>query len=812
MEDRIRFNWIDLVLKVLFLVVFFLILLWLYPSNNLTTFYDKVFNDNVQTMKDGARSYYQLDRLPANEGQSKKMTLAEMENLKIILPFKDKDGKSCDADRSFVEVTKLSSKEYALKVYLSCGDQSDFIIDTIGKEQVCIDCGNNGNKNPNNGSDNGGDTYPGDKDSDNDNIGDKDLDNDDHDKPPLDDNDNNTCTSTEYEFKKITQKKEYEKCPEGYIQGTHYCTKSSLTSVTVAKLKTTASRKVVVDANVNKGDSYKVYVDPIINNQYVCGPEFDNAGTYTRPTECIKKGQDTAPAERKETYTCSNEFANAGTYTVYTKCYASTSTAEHAVKNTDYICGSEYDNAGTYKVPTTCRKTNTQTAPATSKTTYTCSSAYDNAGTYTSPTTCRKTVTDSRLSVGSTKPGYYTDWSCGTCSAQRFTTPQYDTSTKKYADRGIGVENICSGSNCPNYVTVYYYIVYTRGYVSPKTTYTCPSGYSPTGTYSYQINCTKTNVATANSTPKTTSKTTYTCPSGYNPTGTYSYQVNCTKTNVTTAQAPSSTKNVYVCDSSFINKGTYTKPTTCYKDVKTTAIAPSVTTYTCGSTYDNAGTYNSPTTCKKITTSTASAYAKNTYTCSNNFVNAGTYNSPTMCITRSSYSKEPVVNSQYICNNTFDNKGVYNSPTTCIRNKDVKVSATHNSSGSCPSGYNKTGTGSSVLCYKTVKNTDTYYCSDANAKLVGTKCEKTIKGTSKYYCESGSVLKQGKCYKFTNSIIERKEESCKETTEYIWSPTETLEGWTRTGNTRKTNVKCPEVVDCTKEKNQITCTIPEEAK
>ena len=883
MEDKIRFNWVDLVLKVLFLVVFFLILLWLYPSNNLTTFYDKVFNDNVQTMKDAARGYYQLDRLPEKEGQSKKMTLAEMENMKILLPFKDKDGKTCDSERSFVEVTKLTNKEYALKVYLSCGNQSDFIIDTIGKEQICIDCGNN---NQNNGNNNNGNNNNGGNGNNIDNgNNDKDNSDDEHDKPPLDDN--TSCSLTEYEFKRTSTKKEYEKCPEGYVQGTSYCTKSELASVTAAKLVTKPSRKVVTNASVNKGDSYKVYADPIINNKYVCSSEFDNAGTYTVPTECVKTGSETAPAERKDTYTCSNEFTNAGTYTVYTKCYGKSNTYKQADLKTQYVCSSSYDNAGTYNAPTTCKRTLTETAPAAAKTTYTCSSAYDNAGTYnsatvcykvnrvtepaklassttlytcssvydnagtysapttckktvtdnkpsvpsttsttkyecssyydnagiySSPTTCRKTVTDTRLSIGTTTPGYYTSWSCGTCSAQRFPKTQADTSTRKYSYQGTAFENYCVNSNCPGYITVYYYVVYTRGYVSPKTTHSCPSGYSPSGVYNSPVNCTKTTVQTAGSTPNTTTKTTYSCPSGYLPSGVYNSPVNCTKTTVQTAQAVPSTKKVYNCDSSFANAGNYSVPTTCYKDVKTTAVAPSNTKYTCSSEFTNAGTYSVPTTCKKIITTSAAAPRKDTYTCSSEYQNAGTYNIPTLCVKDSAYVREPQLKTDYVCNNTFDNKGIYQNPTTCTRKSTIKTPSTSVTNGSCPQGYNQTGTGNSILCYKTVKNTDTYYCSDANAKLVGNKCEKTVKGSSKYTCDAGSILSQGKCYKYNNSLIERKEESCKETTEYIWSPTETLEGWTRTGNTRKTNVRCPEVTDCTKEENKITCDDVYEAK
>lgn len=851
MEDRISFNWKDLFVKVLFLVVFFLILLWLYPNNNLTTFYDKVYNANIQTMKVAARSHYTIDRLPKS-GNSKRMTLSEMEEEKLVLPFLDKDGKRCNTEESYVEVTKLSSKEYALKVSLTCGNQTDYIMDTIGTYSECggescdvetpktkvddkKDSTSSQIDNNINNQNQTDDNITGDKDlDDNEQIGDKDL-------------EDGQCTATEYEYKRSKQEKNYEECPTGFIQTGKYCTKSVVESIGPATVVPGKTKKVVTEAKVNPGTGYKVYAEPIIDTKYICGSEYDNAGTYDKPTKCIVTATASAPAERKDTYTCSEKYSNPGTYTTYTKCYGSNQKSDPAVLRSKFICGSEYDNAGTYSAPVACKKTTTEEKEAISKTTYTCSTAYDNAGTYTTntlcykinrvtepaklisqtktytcstaydnpgtykvPTNCLKTTEETAISPRTatttsytdydepykkTIPGYYTNWNCGTCAVRKYTTSKVSTNTTKYDPRGSATEYICSNTNCPGYVKVFYYVVYTRSWVAPKTTYTCSSAYNNAGTYNYYVQCSRT---------VTTTKYSYTCSSYYDNDGTYNTQTTCRKKVTTKTPALEKIQNVYKCDSTFINAGTYDKPTTCYKDVKLTDPSVSKTTYTCSSYYDNAGTYNEPTTCKKVKVQDFRPVKEDSYICSNKYQNAGTYNIPTNCIYSSDFIDEPIKDTKYVCNNTYDNRGTYNEPVLCIRKGSASTDAYESQNRTCPTGYIQSGT----LCYKKLKNDDTYYCTDANAKLVGKTCVKTTTGSSRLECPAGTIMSHGNCYKHTSTMFERAEKECKETTEFIWSPTETLPGWERTGETRKTNVRCPEVTDCTKpsvEGTTITC-------
>lgn len=137
-ERRYGINWVDLIIKVILLILFVLLICWLFPMPKLDTFYDKVFNENIQTMKTAARDYYTKNNLPQAVGETKSMSLKQLIDNKMVLEFSDKDGKACDTESSYVQVTKTLDSEYALKVQLTCGDNTDYIIDTIGCNGTCL--------------------------------------------------------------------------------------------------------------------------------------------------------------------------------------------------------------------------------------------------------------------------------------------------------------------------------------------------------------------------------------------------------------------------------------------------------------------------------------------------------------------------------------------------------------------------------------------------------------------------------------------------------------------------------------------------
>lgn len=152
-ENERGFSLRDIILQLLMLVLFIFILIWLFPTkgfvNDLTEklenmstgsdhsiLYDKIFNENLVDMKEAAKSYYTTSRLPKNIGDKVSMTLGEMLDKKIILPFADKNGDACSTSDSYVEVTKMDD-EFQMKVQLSCNGQEDYMIIHLGCYQYC---------------------------------------------------------------------------------------------------------------------------------------------------------------------------------------------------------------------------------------------------------------------------------------------------------------------------------------------------------------------------------------------------------------------------------------------------------------------------------------------------------------------------------------------------------------------------------------------------------------------------------------------------------------------------------------------------
>lgn len=139
-----------------FLLIFLLV--WLFPTKaglkstindsisdafdktfaeKLNPLYDRIFQDNINIMKDVATAYYTTERLPKAEGQTKRLTLGQMLEMKLLLGIKDKNGKMCDTEKSYAEITKMD-KEYKMKINLSCGDEEDYIITYLGCYNYCL--------------------------------------------------------------------------------------------------------------------------------------------------------------------------------------------------------------------------------------------------------------------------------------------------------------------------------------------------------------------------------------------------------------------------------------------------------------------------------------------------------------------------------------------------------------------------------------------------------------------------------------------------------------------------------------------------
>lgn len=144
-DERERFSIKDVVLQVILVVLFVFLLLWLFPTKSyvdnkidskLEPFYNQIFTTNINNMKEAAISYFTTPRLPKNIGDKEKLTLSEMLDKKLLVPFLDSKNKKCDLTDSYVEITKMDD-EYILKVNLSCSDNSDYILVHLGCYNYC---------------------------------------------------------------------------------------------------------------------------------------------------------------------------------------------------------------------------------------------------------------------------------------------------------------------------------------------------------------------------------------------------------------------------------------------------------------------------------------------------------------------------------------------------------------------------------------------------------------------------------------------------------------------------------------------------
>ena len=94
-ENKNSFSFKNVILQFLFVALFIFIMIWLFPlksdlkkveskiestQTDFSVLYDRIFNENVIAMKDGAKSYFTTSRLPKNVGDKVKMTLKEMLN------------------------------------------------------------------------------------------------------------------------------------------------------------------------------------------------------------------------------------------------------------------------------------------------------------------------------------------------------------------------------------------------------------------------------------------------------------------------------------------------------------------------------------------------------------------------------------------------------------------------------------------------------------------------------------------------------------------------------------------------------------
>ena len=148
-EDNRKGSLTSFFIKLIIVIIFVIFALWLLTSvnkglngnidninNSLNALTDKIFYENILRMKEAGKEYFTNERLPQNIGDVKTITLKEMYEKKLLLELKDKNGKSCSQENSYVMVEKFDN-EYQMKVYLECGEDKDYITVIMGCYNYC---------------------------------------------------------------------------------------------------------------------------------------------------------------------------------------------------------------------------------------------------------------------------------------------------------------------------------------------------------------------------------------------------------------------------------------------------------------------------------------------------------------------------------------------------------------------------------------------------------------------------------------------------------------------------------------------------
>lgn len=432
-ERRYTFDWKGFILKLLIVLIVLFLLYKFIPAVKVNTLYDQVFNDNLVTMKDAAKSYYTKDRLPEKIGDSKTMTLQDMLNEKMLVNFVDKNGKYCDTFGSYTTITKTKDDEYLLKVQLSCGDQIDYVLETIGCYNVCTD-----NK-----------------------------------CQVQEEVEDKFVKVTQYQFKKaVTTKKTTKSCKTGYTLSGNTCYKTIKSEYVDAKKVYYDDVTSVTDSLKSEGATNKVYTNErvttqanaytnerITSNSTVYASKITIPGTTT--TEKVSSTE-----SGKATCTTSTSYT-AWKYAGQVNSCSSSSTVKCEYEGTESVktcdtcitvrrpvynkytrsqttsqdckCDSSWDN----QVGNTCYRTVYKNVTSTSPSSTVCPTGYDEAGSR-----CSKVVSTSVCPTGYTPEGSKCYKTVTTTSCPTGYTPESNNSVLScYKNVTADGEEYCKDEN-----------------------------------------------------------------------------------------------------------------------------------------------------------------------------------------------------------------------------------------------------------------------------------------------------------------------------------------------------------------------------
>ncbi len=748
-EPRKEINWgsllkkglIILIIAVLLFVIFWLIVRGNKPSINVNTngndntnnsnlsdkYYTGDFLENYRYFHDTAKEYFLISELPS-EGKTLKYTLKQLIDMGLILPF-GYEQKVCDTEASYVLVTNVDGK-YKMTVTLVCGTEVAKTTEELGCNQLCT----NGNCT----------TTP------------------DEPSKPNDDAD----YVLEYEFrKKYVDTVVTYSCPSGYTKDGKTCYKNNDTTIKATATSNYACPSGYTSsgsgANMKCTKVTTTTTDAKYTTDYKCPSGYTASGSGSN-MKCTKTTTKTVNATLTTNYTCDNGYVPVGSG-ANTRCYKKTSDTIPATPT--YGCPVGYNQIGNGS----CVKTSTSSYKASYKTVGgTCPSGYSaldyyNCATYSTPsksckdgytlsgnscvkTTTKNTTPSTKCASGYTKSGstcvansptssaIKKNYTCSTgtlSGTQCKITRTSATYTTEYTDHGQTYNGCtkqsvsiapCTSGNCNQKVYTYYCPAGSYYYKDATISYSCASGYTQKGSGT-STQCYKNDSSKLQK---------------YCSTGKLNGNV-CTSTTTSTDNS----KLVTSCPSGYTLSGNscvkyieriWENQPYCpnggvvdssynYCVVSTTDIKPASINYYCSiSGYTLSGT-----TCYRTTDEYKVPNTTNGYNCSEGTLNG------TQCIVSTTSSAEPIKANSYYCPT-----GTLNGTRCTIQTNDVQ-NATITDTYSCPNGFKKYGEGSNTTCTKGV-----IYYTDATA---------------------------------TSSTVEKYK--------YQWSTQTNIDGWEKTGNSRK---------------------------
>lgn len=310
-EKKNGFSIIDLFVKIIFAGVFIFILIWLFNKKvpNMKPFYENVFRENIKYMQEAGESYFTDDKMPTEVGGESKITLSEMFEKKLILPFVDEEGNSCNQYESYVSITK-TELGYELKTNLVCNNESDYTIKILGCHTYCAD--NSCNK---------------------------------------------TCSVEkikQYQYKKLVNgSKTTYSCPSGYTLKDKKCYKTDLVDSVSAEVTKTDNKVLTEPAKVifESGSKTKLttviakntkYVDKITNTTYKCPSEATNSSGSGENLKCwYTKTTEGTSTEVQVPYSCTKYKTESQAYSC-TKYKTATESYDCTKYKTETQCSTKY--------------------------------------------------------------------------------------------------------------------------------------------------------------------------------------------------------------------------------------------------------------------------------------------------------------------------------------------------------------------------------------------------------------------------------------------------------------------------------------